>query len=45
MVFNHTLSQEFLSLYNCGLMNERELDQIRLQGLKRQDNMEKSIIL
>lgn len=43
MVFDQTLSQEFLSLYNCGLMNERELDQIRLQGLKQGNTKKFSI--
>jgi len=33
MICNQSVSQEYLNLYNCGLMNENELDDIRLTGL------------
>lgn len=39
MVFDQTVSQEFLNLFDCGLMNARELDQIRLQGLKQKNGI------
>jgi len=33
LICNQSVSQEYLNLYNCGLMDENELDDIRLTGL------------
>jgi adenosine deaminase len=33
LLTNQSISQEYLVLYNCGLMNANELDEIRRTGL------------
>lgn len=33
MIFNSSVSEEFIKLYQCGLMTAEELDNIRLNGL------------
>jgi len=35
LIVNQSVSQEYLNLYNCGLMTAHELDEIRLTGLDR----------
>ena len=35
LIFNQSVSREYLNLYNCGLMSVQELDEIRLTGLGR----------
>lgn len=37
LIFNQTVSDEYYNLYHCGLLNETELDEIRLAGLKVAD--------
>ena len=34
LIFNQSVSQEYLNLYSCGLMTAQELDEIRLTGMK-----------
>jgi hypothetical protein len=34
LIFNQTVSQEYLNLYNANLFNENELNSIRETGLK-----------
>ncbi len=34
MIFNSSVSEEFIKLYQCGLMTAEELDKIRINGLK-----------
>ena len=34
LIFNQSVSQEYFNLFNCGLMNADELDDIRIYGLK-----------
>ena len=33
LIFNQTISQEYMNLYNCGLLSAEELDEIRRIGL------------
>jgi len=33
LIFDQSVSQEYLNLYNCGLMNASELDKLRICGL------------
>ena len=41
LIFGQSVSQEYLNLYSCGLMNEEELDRIRLTGLRQIDKLVK----
>lgn len=34
MIFNSSVSEEFIKLYQCGLMKAEELDKIRINGLE-----------
>ena len=38
LIFNQSVSQEYLNLFNCGLMTAEELDSIRLTGLNEMLN-------
>ena len=34
LIFNATVSDEYLKLFNCGLMTGKELNDIRMTGLQ-----------
>jgi len=34
LIFNKSVSEEYLSLFECGLMTAKELDEIRMHGLR-----------
>jgi len=38
LIFNQSVSQEYLNLFRCGLMSAEELDNIRLTGLSAYSN-------
>lgn len=38
LIFNQSVSQEYLNLFRCGLMSTEELDNIRLTGLSAYSN-------
>jgi adenosine deaminase len=38
LIFNQSVSQEYLNLFRCGLMSAEELDNIRLTGLSTYSN-------
>ena len=40
LVFNQSVSQEYLNLYQCGLMSAKALNEIRILGLKQTDYYE-----
>lgn len=33
LIFNKSVSEEYLALFECGLMTAKELDEIRIRGL------------
>ena len=37
LIFNQSDSQEYMNLFNCGLMTAEELNDIRITGLKEKD--------
>ena len=34
LIFNNSIEQEYINLYNAGTLSAKELEEIRLQGLK-----------